>query len=312
MIPRIALVLSGGGARGLAHIGVLKVLEREGIEVDLLTGASMGALISSAYAGGMSPAALEQEACRMANARRLVGLVDPSPMRRGLVYGHKVADYISSQLGERTFADLRLPVAIVAVDIESREQVILREGSVVDAIRASTAVPGVFAPVEYGNRLLVDGGVLNNMPVDVAQGMGADVTIAVDVCARFGEGPFSKLGARRYVPTGVAETLDYVWRSLDLMREETQRLNLILCPPDVLIRPNIAGSVTALGGFQRASEIIAAGEQAAQAALPMIRACLQPGQAASEPAYGLAVAAVGAPTGADTDRRAVRESTLSH
>lgn len=270
--PRLGMALSGGGARGLAHIGVLKVLEHEGISVDCLAGTSMGGLIAAAYAIGMSAADLAQEARRMAKARRLLALADPSLLRRGLFHGQRIMEYLASLLGDRTFDDLRIPVSLVAVDLNSQQQVILSQGRVVDAVRATIAIPGIFAPLERDNQLLVDGGVLNNLPTDVVRGMNADVVIAVDVHAVASAGLFTKSGECRRTPGGPAETLDILWRSLNLMLVEIERFRLAQAPPDVLICPAIPEDVNAFTSFARAEEIIAAGERAAEAALPEIRA----------------------------------------
>jgi len=268
---RIGLALSGGGARGLAHIGVLKVLEREGIPIDLLAGTSMGGVVSAAYAVGMTAANLEQEALRMASVRQLLSLADPSLPRRGLFHGQRVTDYLTSHLGDHTFDDLRIPLSLVAVDLNGRQQVILHQGRVVDAVRATIAVPGLLTPVERGDQLLVDGGLLNNLPTDVVRSMGADMIIAVDVHMDGLPTPYSKLREHRYAPKGLMETLDVLWLSLIVMVDEIERRNLAQAPPDVFIHPDIPMGVTSLTGFTRAAEIIATGEQATQAILPEIR-----------------------------------------
>ena len=118
MTSKIGLALSGGGARGLAHIGVLKVLEQEGIPIDCLAGTSMGGLIAAAYAAGLSPDFLEQEAVHMGSVRQLLTLAEPPLPRRGLFEGQKVSEYLRGHLGERTFDDLRMPLALVAVDLD--------------------------------------------------------------------------------------------------------------------------------------------------------------------------------------------------
>jgi NTE family protein len=276
MTNKIGLALSGGGARGLAHIGVLKVLEQEGIAVDLLAGTSMGGLIAAAYAAGMNADFLEQEALRMANIRRLLALADLSRPRRGLFEGQKVHAYLAGHLGDRTFDDLQLPLTLVAVDLNAGQEVHLNQGRVADAVRATIAIPGVFAPVERDGQLLVDGGLLNNLPTDVARGMGADVVIAV---ALFSDGQaeldlIQGLRRHRYVPNGLADTADVLWRSLEVMSREINRRRLAETRPQVLIQPVSPSGVTALTGFPRAAEIIAAGERAAIEALPRSRSLL--------------------------------------
>ncbi|RLF31312.1 MAG: hypothetical protein DRN07_07465, partial [Thermoplasmata archaeon] len=156
----MGLALSGGGARGLAHIGVLKVLEREDIPVDFLAGTSMGGIIAAAYAAGLSIEYIEKEALRMGRLRNLITLMDRSLPRLGLFEGQKVQEYLAGHLGDITFDELKIPLALVAVDLETGEEVVLRKGRVVDAVRATISLPGVFAPYRLDGRLLVDGGVL--------------------------------------------------------------------------------------------------------------------------------------------------------
>jgi len=271
------LALSGGGARGLAHIGVLKVLEREDIPVDFLAGTSMGGVIAAAYAVGLEPSYLQQEAMRMANPRRLLSLAEFSLPRRGLFEGQKVRHYLAAHLGEHTFAELRIPLTLVAVDLNSGREVYLRQGRVVDAVRATVALPGVLTPVERDGQLLVDGGLLDNLPADAVRQMGAEVVIAVDVTSD--EQTISylvqALHRRRYVPNGLADTIEVLYRSVAVMMTEINRRRLAEARPEVIIRPPIPPEVTVLTGFSRAAEIITAGEQAAVEALPRIRQAIE-------------------------------------
>lgn len=274
--PKVGLALSGGGARGLAHIGVLKALEREGVPIDLLAGTSMGGVVAAAYAAGLSPHHLEQEALRMSSTRRLLSLVDLSLPRRGLFEGQKITDFLDSHLGNCRFDTLRIPLTLMAVDLNSGQVVELNQGRVIDAVRATIALPGLFTPVQDGERLLVDGGLLDNVPADVARRMEADIVIAVDVNASE-EGissTFEALYERSYVPTGLAETLEVLYRSLAVMVMDTSRRRLEEADPELIIRPAIPPNVGVLTGFRRAAEIIAAGEQAATEALPRIQALL--------------------------------------
>ncbi|MEA3374699.1 MAG: patatin-like phospholipase family protein, partial [Chloroflexota bacterium] len=220
---KVGLALSGGGARGLAHIGVLKVLEQAGVPVDFLAGTSMGGLIAAAYAAGLSPEFMEQEALRMASLRRLLALADPTMLQGGLFEGQKVREYLSDHLGDCTFDQLRLPLTLVSVDLNSGETVYLNQGRVADAVRATIALPGLFTPVERGGQLLVDGGLLNNLPTDVVRRMGADVVIAVDVASdKEATHSLSELlRRRRYIPNGLVETMEVLYRSLAVMMAES-------------------------------------------------------------------------------------------
>lgn len=276
MTNKIGLALSGGGARGLAHIGVLAMLEQEEIVVDCLAGTSMGGVIAAAYAAGMGPDLLEREALRMASARRRLALVDLSRPRRGLFEGEKVHKYLADLLGDRTFDDLQLPLTLVAVDLNTGREVHLNQGRVADAVRATIAIPGLFAPVERDGQLLVDGGLLNNLPTDVARGMGADVVIAV---ATFSDGQaepdlMQDLRRRRYIPDGLVDTADVLWRSIGMMAKEISRFRLAETQPQYIIKPVSPPGVTVLTGFSRAAEIIAAGNEATIEALPRIQSLL--------------------------------------
>jgi len=274
--PRLGLVLSGGGARGLAHIGVLRVLEREGIPVDLLAGTSMGGVIAAGYAAGMSPDDLEKEALGVTRTRRLLGLVDPTLPNGGLIRGQRLQAYFEQHLGQQTFSDLRLPLALVTVDLNTRQEVVLREGPVALALRATTAVPGLLMPAEINGWQLVDGGVLNNLPVDVALKMGAEVVIAVDIGPTREAGVGRWIGNRRWVPEGLSMTLKVLDDTLGTLMAANQEHKLRQFPPDVLIQPDIPMDVNVFAGYERAAELIAAGERAAEAHLPEIKSLLRP------------------------------------
>ena len=261
--PRIGLALSGGGARGLAHIGVLSVLERQGIPIDCLSGASMGGLIAAAYAAGMTPPMLETLALRMARVRRLVRLVDLRPPHRGLLAGTKLRAFLAQFIPpETTFADLRLPLALEAVDLRTGEEVALTEGPVLDAVLATSAFPGILPPVEWCGRYLVDGGVLDNLPVGLARGLGAERVIAVDVgaCDR---GQWDPLDGGGPLPDFLEMALDAVGVMVSVQTQAKLRAN----PPDLLIHPYLPHDIGTFSSFTRAAEIIRLGEQAAERAL---------------------------------------------
>ena len=174
---RVGLVLSGGAVRGAAHLGVLQVLDEAGIRPDLVVGVSAGAVVGGLYCAGLSPAALQQTA-RELNWNHLARLVRP---RLGLFDISRLEQAIDDMTGGLTFEGLKIPFAAVAVDIICGKLVIFRQGPLARAIHASCAIPGLFNPVEDGDRLLIDGGALNNLPVAIARDMGADYVIAVDL-----------------------------------------------------------------------------------------------------------------------------------
>jgi len=249
----LGLALGGGAARGMAHIGVLRVLKREGINVDYLAGTSMGAVVAAVTAVGTDPNYL----ARLAEKLRWETLVDIRFNKIGLISGEKIEQVIKVLTKNRNFEDLQMPLAIVAADLSSGEPVIFRSGPIYSAVRASIAIPGVFEPVRCGNRMLVDGGIINNVPVKPTRDLGADVVIAVDVSH----------DQENNEPRNFVEVL---FKAFEVMgayinKEQLDSADLVLTPNTDKIGP---------AGFYKAAECIAAGEQAAEEALPRIRELL--------------------------------------
>ena len=177
---KIGYALGGGAARGLSHIGVLKVLHKHGISPDVIAGTSIGAIIGALYAAGYDPEDIEKIVLGM-DWKKLASLVDWALPFSGLLQGKRVVSLLRSILGDITFSQLRFDFACVATDILSGEQVVLREGVLVEAVRASISIPGIFTPVELSGRYLVDGGLVNTVPVSICREMGADYVIGVNV-----------------------------------------------------------------------------------------------------------------------------------
>jgi NTE family protein len=175
--PSIGLVLSGGSVRGAAHIGVLDVLEREGIRPHCVAGASAGAMAGAVFCAGVPVEDMQRLVLEM-RWRQVGRLVRP---RLGFFDSSRLETRLLEIIGPCTFDQLSIPLAVVAADLMREEVVVIREGPVAHAVRASCALPGIFTPVEWEGRLLVDGGVLNNLPVSVARDMGAEYVIAVDL-----------------------------------------------------------------------------------------------------------------------------------
>ena len=182
--PKIALVLGGGGARGLAHIGVLKVLSEEKLPIDMIVGNSVGALVGSLYAAGVPMEKIEKMGENI-GWDDLTNISDPNLFRlmlsRRLLSTDKMERYLESNIGDVRFEDLKIPFACIATDLKTVERIVMRDGKVALAARASATVPGLFDPVEYGHRYLVDGGLSDNVPIDIAKLLGADFVIAVTV-----------------------------------------------------------------------------------------------------------------------------------
>jgi len=178
---KFGLALGSGSARGLAHVGVIQALEAYHIPIDMIAGTSIGSVIGSLYAAGASIDQLEEAALSMKKSKTF-SLIDPTLPHSGLISGKKIEKMLNGlALKGKTFDDLRIPFAAVATDIESGVEVILNQGKLIDAVRASISIPGIFTPVKYQDCYLVDGGVVDPVPVDVLQKMGADVIIAVSL-----------------------------------------------------------------------------------------------------------------------------------
>jgi len=178
--PKIGLALGGGGPRGLAHIGVLKVIEENGIPIDCLAGASMGALIGAVYAAGVETERLEEIALNM-DLKKTPLMLAPTIARSDLIEGGRVREFIKSFVGDANIEELKIPFAAVATDINIGEEMVIDRGSVAEAVRASISVPGIFTPVRLGERFLVDGGLVNPVPISVVREMGAEAVMAVNV-----------------------------------------------------------------------------------------------------------------------------------
>jgi len=177
---KIGLALGSGSARGLAHIGVIKVLEENNIPISMIAGTSMGSLIGALYASGLTGSEMEEIACNT-NLKTTSRLFMPTPSVQGLIDGNRISDFLVSLMGNRSFSSLKMPFAAVAADIERAEEVVITDGPLVKAIRASISIPGIFTPAMMKGKSLVDGGLMNPVPVDVAKHLGADYIIAVDV-----------------------------------------------------------------------------------------------------------------------------------
>jgi len=177
--PTIGLVLGSGSARGLAHIGVIRAIEDSDIRVDLIAGTSIGALIGAVYASGQLDA-LEQ-AFLSFDWKTIGSLFDPVLPRSGLIDGKKIAEFVRAHVPLRSISQLPVPFCAVATDIRTGQEVDIRDGDLIEAVRASISVPGIFTPVRHTSRILVDGGLVNPVPVSAARTMGADVVIAVDL-----------------------------------------------------------------------------------------------------------------------------------
>jgi len=205
-MAKLGLVLGSGAARGLAHIGVLKALAEENIVIDVIAGSSIGALVGACFAREAKITELEELVLRT-DWKRLLRLSDPNLafMLKGFIHGKKVKELLKTIIGDVEFKDLKIPLAVVATDINTGEEVIIKEGSVVEAVRASISIPAIFMPVKIKNRFLMDGGIINPVPVNVAKDMGAKFVIACNVSLKPHERKASGSIKKRKSPLSVSK-----------------------------------------------------------------------------------------------------------
>jgi len=291
--PRIGLALGSGSARGWAHIGVIRALEESGIAPDIVCGTSIGALVGAAYAAGELER-LERWA-RGLTWQNVVGFLDVS-MNGGLIKGTKLIDFFRSEFKDRGIKELERKYGAVATELESGREVWLMEGSVFDSVRASISLPGLFRPFEQDGRLLLDGGLVNPVPVSLARALGADVVIAVDLNTDLvrrrdkSNGCASRTKEKKpatileHIQVGIASALssagkddmpsllDVLAASINIMQVRITRSRLAGEPADVLVAPRL--SHLALMDFHRATEAIDAGRRAAGEASAQVKSLI--------------------------------------
>jgi NTE family protein len=287
--PRVGLVLGSGSARGWAHIGVIRVLERAGIRPDLVCGTSIGALVAGAYAAGELDR-FQEWVLRM-RLTDVISFMDVG-IGGGLLKGARLMAFIRRTFPDRAIEELQMPFGAVATALYTGTEIWLRTGSMLEAVRASIAMPGLFTPVLRDDVLLVDGGLVNPVPVSLARAMGAEVLIAVDLSSDLlgrhlqviAEAPAAeqevtatwmrKLQNNLTSLMGASDAskapsmLDIVASSLNVMQVRITRSRMAGDPPDVLVAPRLAR--LALLDFHRAQEAIEEGERAMEAALPSL------------------------------------------
>ncbi|WP_133501930.1 patatin-like phospholipase family protein [Cognatilysobacter terrigena] len=259
---RIGLALGGGAAKGFAHIGVIKMLEANGIKVDVVSGTSAGSVVGALYASGMDAFALQKQAVALDEDR----IKDVRLFSGGLVQGQALQDYVNASVKNRPIEKLGKPFAAVSTQLETGTRTVFTRGNTGQAVRASSSIPGVFEPVPIGKVHYIDGGIVSPVPVDAARQLGADFVIAVDISSKApGSAPTSLLGT--------------VNQSITIMGQKLGEQELARA--DVVIRPRVNGVGPA--AFEQKADVILEGERAAVAALPQIRAKLAQLRAARMP-----------------------------
>jgi NTE family protein len=267
---RVGLALGGGAARGLAHIGVLEILEKESIPIDLVAGTSAGAVVGSLYASGMSAARMK-EVARSFDWFKRRSMVDLALPRTGFISGERLTrEIIKLMGGDLTFADLKKPFACVACDVLSGEEAVMTSGSVAEAVHASMSIPVVFQAVERKGRYMVDGGLVNQVPVNVASAMGADYIIAVNVVPRHAAKLKTHLTERDDTTSADPPRPNLVSVMLNVIDiANSCRIESSLQGADTVIEPDMLQIGAA--DFQKADQAILQGEMAAVDAVPKIK-----------------------------------------
>ena len=273
----IALALGGGGSRGYAHVGVLRRLEQAGFKVQAVAGTSAGGIVAVLYAAGYTPDEMETRFTKLDQSKLFGRISKDGPGLLGLSGAEKL---LNDLFGDRKFEDLKIPCALVAVDIQAGQEVVLNQGFVVDAIMATIAIPGIFPPKEYKGTQLVDGAVLNPVPVSVARSLASNLPVVAVVLDASGTqkigfpniplpvqvpGPIVKSLTR----TRVAQAFKIFLKSVDVGSWKLTQLRLLAENPEVIISPDVSG-VGILDNVD-ISKIVRLGEMAAEASLPDLR-----------------------------------------
>ncbi|MBE9573179.1 MAG: patatin-like phospholipase RssA [Proteobacteria bacterium] len=302
---KVGLALGSGSARGWSHIGVIRALQEEGIDIDIVCGTSIGSIVGSALAAGFLDQ-LEEWARELAWSD-ILGFMDVTLPRSGLIEGDRITKFFRANLSDPNIEDLPLPFAAVATDMSSGREVWLQKGPLIDAIRASISMPGIFTPFKQGKQWLVDGGLVNPVPVSLCRAMGADIVIAVNLnsdimgkrkTARKGIQNVSKKqkvedhGLRNQLTAYLDNTMkrskslvlnrfsqnhadrgpslfEVMANSINIMQDRITRQRMAGDPPDVLISPRLAH--IGLLEFNRADEAIEEGRRALQLMLPLLK-----------------------------------------
>ena len=285
MKRKLGLVLGSGSARGWAHIGVIRELADAGYAPDIVCGCSIGAFVGAGYANGDLDK-MEQWT-RSLTSQEVLKLLDVS-LSGGLIKGDKLLSFFERHFVDRSFSELPMPFACVATDLASGKEVLLREGSVAMALRASIALPGLFRPVPRDGQLLVDGGLVNPVPVAIARTLGADVVIAVDLGSDIVGRALRKAAPGESTWVGLKQNLaerfgigdrgelpsmaSVLVTSIHIMQTHIAQNRRATEPADVLLLPRLAN--LALMDYHRADEAISEGREAVKRMLPEIRAVL--------------------------------------
>lgn len=304
MAKKVGIALGSGSARGWSHIGVIRSLQEAGIPIDIACGASIGALVAGSLAAGfLDPL---DRWVRKLSWSHIIGFMDVMIPRSGLVEGEKISGYLREVLSDPRIEDLPVPFIAVATDLKTGKEVWIREGSLIDAVRASIALPGIFTPSGQNGQWLVDGGLVNPVPVSPCRSMGADIVVAVNLNSdimgkqrvrrivdppsngRNGVSPQAKGRWAAFLnqtaqkgnltlfrqlfqeqPDRGPSFFDVMATSVKIMQDAITRQRLLADPPDILVKPKLAH--IGLMEFNRAEESIEEGKRAMDLMIPMLQ-----------------------------------------
>ena len=266
---KVGLALSSGAARGLAHVGVLEALEENGIPIDLIAGTSIGAIVGAFYAAGKDIGTIRKAVVSLTR-RQMLSLADFTIPTRGFIKGRKITAWLKSVIGGVNFQDLKIPFACAATDISTGQEIVIKEGSVVAAVRASASMPVIFTPAKLEGRYLVDGGLVNPIPVRILRNMGADFVIAVSVVPYLSD---------RVQPQDINDATSH--KEPNILSVLIRMMYIVgyqaalsgIREADIAITPDVAHIRP--DNFNRAPECILQGKRAAQRAIPEMKGKLE-------------------------------------
>ena len=302
-MKRLGLALGSGSARGWAHIGVIQCLQEAGISIDIVCGTSIGALVGGALAGNFMDGL--EKMVRSLTWSDIIGFVDLLFPRSGFVEGDRITNHFRKNFSDANIEELAIPFAAVATDIMTGREIWLQDGSLMDAVRASISMPGIFTPCKYKDHVLVDGGLVNPVPVSLCRAMGADIVLAVNLnsdliglpryinrgkqknknskAGKKEPGKFTNFLNKNFLPAGKGtqqkvleddhSIFNVIAASVNIMQDRMTKQRLAGDPPDLLISPRLAQ--IGLLEFNRAAEVIEEGRQAMAFMIPLLTAIME-------------------------------------
>lgn len=266
---KVGLALSSGGSRGPAHVGALDILKKNGIPIDMISGTSIGAVVGAFYAAGKSIAEITDTMTELKQTK-LLSLTDFTIPTSGLIKGHRIQRWVKSVIGDISFSDLNIPFACLATDIITGEAVVLKDGPVAPALRASVSIPVIFTPAKLNGRYLLDGMLVEPIPVRVLREMGADIIIAVNVLPYMG-GKTSMGSSWEKDKRKKPNIFSVITRMMYIVGYQSVQSNIR--EADIVITPEVGHIFP--GYFNRAEECLLKGEEAARLSIPEIKRTLE-------------------------------------